>query len=216
MSEQPPADRVAVASSRPWWVVAGVGAALVVVSVVGDFSWTGLAGGIGVGPGVEEAQTYRQPVKSLSVTGGAGDVVVRQGAPAGTVEVTRRLGWSPGSSRPSADETWDGDALRIDADCGALLGWCSIDYVVTVPDGTAVTVETGSGDIDVDLAAVSAPVDLRAGSGDVSVTVPRDGAYAVRTGTGSGDEDVEVTSDASASARLDVETGSGDIEISYR
>ena len=43
--------------------------------------------------------------------------------------------------------------------------WCSIDYVVTVPDATTVTVENGSGDTTV--SGALADLDVASGSGDI-------------------------------------------------
>ena len=72
-------------SVRAGWLVAGLGATLVLTSIAGVVSWGALTGGLR--RGVEEHQTYRQPVSALTVQGGSGDIEVRGGAPAGTVEV---------------------------------------------------------------------------------------------------------------------------------
>ena len=57
---------------------------------------------------------------------------------------------------------------------------------------------------------------MRAGSGDVRLTVPP-GAYRLDLDTGSGDESVEgIADDAAASSFITVETGSGDVRIRGR
>src|SRR3954451_6326114 len=244
--------RPATRSARPWWLIAGLGAALVLASVAGVTTWGAVAGGLW--RSADQQQTYRQDVTRLTFAGGSSDVEVRGGAPEGTVHVERHLSWGPGASRPVPKETWVGGDLTIDAGCdGAFLSWCSIDYVVTVPDATTVTVHngsgdiavsgalgaisldagsgdiagsdlatsavtarTGSGDIEVELAAAAPTVDLRTGSGDVEVRLPDDRAYAVTTDSGSGSRDVAVRTDPAGADQVRVRTGSGDITVDYR
>lgn len=238
-------------SSRPWWLMAGLGAALVVVGGVGVTSWDGSTGGLW--GSVDQQQTYDRAVGALTVAGGSSDVEIRGGGTPGSVVVHRHLSWGPGSGTPTPKESWDGSTLTIGAECGGLLGWCSVDYVITVPDSTDVSVDVESGDItvggglggvrltagsgdidatslrasrvtaettsgDVDLALESAatPVDVRTGSGDATVRLPRGTTYAVDAVPGSGDRDVRVSTDPGSSSTLQVRTGSGDIEVDYR
>ena len=234
--------------ARPYWLIAGLGATLVLASIAGAVSWSSLTGGIW--QTADEQKTYSQPVSALTIRGGANDLEVRGGGAVGTVQVARHLSWGPGSSRPTPTETWSGDTLSIDASCEGFLSWCSIDYVVTVPDATTVSVDSGSGDVtldgslgavtveigsgdldgrrlssatvegrtgsgDIDLAFAEAPTSLtlKAGSGDVSVRVPDDHAYATTISTGSGDEEVTTRTDPSSTNRIAIETGSGDVEV---
>jgi DUF4097 and DUF4098 domain-containing protein YvlB len=90
--------------------------------------------------------------------------------------------------------------LVLDGDCG----WhCTTDFVVTVPRGTTVTGETGSGDVV--LQGVG-DIDVESGSGDVTAT---DAGGKVRLDVASGD----LTVDGAAGA-VEVETKSGDLKAS--
>jgi len=78
--------------------------------------------------------------------------------------------------------------------------------------GKPVRVQTGSGEISVELAQ-AAPVTARAGSGEIELLVP-DGAYRLKTRTGSGDAEVlGLVDDPTAKTVIDVQTGSGDATI---
>ncbi|RZT12872.1 putative adhesin [Kribbella sp. VKM Ac-2569] len=88
--------------------------------------------------------------------------------------------------------------LKLDGDCG----WqCTADFEVTVPRGTKVTGENGSGDIEitgvagVDAKSNSGKVELREVKGDVNLDVT------------SGDVSV-----LDLTGKLDVKANSGDIE----
>ena len=201
-----PAAPAAPHSVARWWLIAGLGAALLLASVGGFFTWGALTGGLW--GSTTQTRTYTQPVTALTVAGGASDIEVRGGAPVGTVEVTRELHWGPGSSEPKPTEAWSGTTLSIDADadCGGTLAWCGVDYVVRVPDGTAVTVRTGSGDVG--LEGALGDVTFDAGSGDVE----GDGLAAenLKGTTGSGSIDIEL---AQAPSAMDLGAGSGDVTV---
>lgn len=251
-------EAVAIGAARPQppsvrrsWLVAGLGATLLLSSGFGVLSWDSLTGGLW--RNMDQHETYTQPVGALTIAGGASDIEVRGGGPAGEVRVSRHFSWGPFSSQPTPKETWTGDTLTIDAECAGVLGWCSADYVVTVPRSTDVTIdsgsgditltgsfgglildvgsgdiqtanldaesvvgETGSGDIDLELGSAVPSVQLRTGSGDVSVGVPPGADYAVTTDTGSGDEQVSIATDPSSTNRMLVSTGSGDIDVDHR
>ena len=87
--------------------------------------------------------------------------------------------------------------LKLDGDCG----WqCSADFVVTVPRGTKVTGENGSGDLSI--AGVSG-VDAKSRSGKIEL---RDVTGDVKLDLTSGDVIGDLT------GKLDVKANSGDIE----
>jgi hypothetical protein len=202
---EPPAVQPARPSPARSWLVAGLGATLLLASIGGFFSWGALTGGLWGSS--TETTTFTRPVTALTVQGGASDVEVRGGAPAGTVEVTRELHWGPGSSRPTPQESWTGQTLTIEADGGCgIFSWCGVDYVVRVPDGTGVTVRTGSGDVV--LGGSLGAVAFGVGSGDVETD--RLASDRVTGTTGSGDIDVELVRPASAVA---LEAGSGDVTV---
>ena len=99
-----------------------------------------------------------------------------------------------------------GSTLAIDANCAGSFGGCSVDYVVTVPDATDVSVVTGSGDIAV--GGSLGGVALKAGSGDIRTT--NLAADQVTAEDGSGDVDLEL---ATAPPTVGVRTGSGDVSV---
>jgi hypothetical protein len=82
-----------------------------------------------------------------------------------------------------------------------------------ISGGKPVRVQTGSGEITVELSQV-APVTARAGSGEIVLQVP-DGAYHLKTHSNS-DDDVAViglVDDPTSKNIIDVQTGSGDATI---
>lgn len=194
----------AAASSRPWWLVAGLGATLVLAGIAGVATWGAATGGLW--RSADQQQTYARPIGALTIQGGASDVQVRGGGAAGTVHVSRHLSWGPGSGEPTPRETWTGSTLEVDANCNGSFGGCSVDYVVTVPDATDVSVVTGSGDIAV--GGSLGGVALKAGSGDIRTT--NLAADQVTAEDGSGDVDLEL---ATAPPTVGVKTGSGDVSV---
>jgi DUF4097 and DUF4098 domain-containing protein YvlB len=127
----------------------------------------------------------------------------------------------------------DGGTLRLNSDCG----WkCRADIVVTVPRGTRVTGENGTGDLsltgvsgvdarsrsgDVRLRDVSGDVKLDLTSGDVrstrwlarSTSVAPAGSYQIHTDTSSGDVKTGLNNDPNGNHKIDARTSSGDIEL---
>lgn len=75
---------------------------------------------------------------------------------------------------------------------------------------------TGSGNLDLSFASAPTTVDLRTGSGDVTVFVPKGAAYAVDGTSGSGSRNITVDTSQSSSRKIHIETGSGDVELAYR
>ncbi|GAA2158248.1 putative adhesin [Humibacillus xanthopallidus] len=197
-------EQVNRASTRPYWVLAGLGAALVVGSLVGAGAWTSLTGG--AWHSADERQVYAQPVSAVTIDGGADDVEVRGGGTSGRVEVVRHLSWGQGSSRPAVSETWSGQTLQIGSACNGVVDFCSVDYVVIVPDTTAVAITGGSGDVE--LVGALGEVDVKTGSGRLD---GRDLASATLKATaGSGDIDLSFET---APTSLTLEAGSGDVSV---
>lgn len=176
--------------------IAAAAAGLVVLAGAG----TAIALG-GVGPRVERREIFSHQVTALTIDAGAGDVTVRSGARTDTVEVIRRARGSL-SDAPAARGTWDGTTLVIRPECP---DGCGADYEIRLPNGVAVTAETGSGDIE--LGGTLGTVSLEAGSGDVEADVAVDN---LTTRTGSGDMGLRLRS---APALLSATSGSGDIAI---
>ena len=196
--------RAELPSVRRSWLLAGLGATLVLASLAGVLSWDSLTGGLW--RSVDQQKSYAQPTGPLTIKGGANDIDVIGGGAPGTLHVSRHLSWGPGSTEPTAGEELVGSALTLEADCNGFLGWCSVDYVVTVPDATDVTVDNGSGDITI--TGSFGGVSLKVGSGDIESANLR--ADEVRADAGSGDIDLELGIAASPVA---VQTGSGDVSV---
>jgi hypothetical protein len=176
--------------------VAAAAAGVVLVAGAG----TALA--LGGGNTVDQHATYRHEITALDIDA-VGDVSVVSGAPAGSVEVTRRIrvGW--GSSASSVgNETWQGSTLMVRPNCS---GSCDIDYEIRVPSGVAVTAHTGSGDIE--LLGGLGTVTLQSGSGDVQADVA---TTSFTSRTGSGDMELRFRS---APDELAANSGSGDVDI---
>lgn len=95
----------------------------------------------------------------------------------------------------------DGETLKLDGDCG----WqCRADFVVTVPRGTKVTGDNGSGDLTV---AGADGVDVGSRSGKVSLT---DVSGDVKLDLTSGDVEID-----RLTGKLDITANSGDIEAKH-
>lgn len=182
-------------SRGPWLAVAGVGLAL----IIGSF-------------GViteSETQTEVRPFTgdTISFDVSSNDVDIVGGAPAGTIEVTRRFDWGLGGTKPKPNETWDADGVAISgADCQGVSWRCGIDYIVRVPDSTAVKLRGGSGDVV--LGGSLGTIDLEVGSGDVEADALSSADVLLRTGSG----DVDLGLDSRAT-KVDVRTGSGDMDL---
>lgn len=132
------------------------------------------------------------------------DVVVETGA--GDVELARLSG-------------------RVEADTGAgaiALQHCSGEAYLDTGTGAVsgvglsspvVQVESGAGEVDLQMTAAFQRVDVEVGTGDVRVEVPA-GAYALDVDTGAGDVDLAgVTDDATAASVISAHTGAGDVLV---
>ncbi|WP_405105409.1 DUF4097 domain-containing protein [Micromonospora sp. NBC_01405] len=200
--------RAAVAVRRPVTraaVAAGAAAALILVAGCDTLSMRQL----------DFDTTETATVARVVVRQGSGDVTVRGTGPTGEVRVKRVLRYH--GAQPDTRHEVHGDELVLDTDCGRR---CSVSYDVTVPPGTTVRGEGGSGDIN--LSKVGA-VELRLGSGNMYI----DGAAGpVRAETGSGNVEVDDVPGAAIlragsgnitgrglSGQVDAETGSGDVDV---
>lgn len=183
-------------SRGPWLGLAGLGLAL----VIGSF------GVVTESETVTEVRPFTGTAISFGVS--SNDVEVVGGAPAGTIEVTRRFEWGLGGTKPKLNETWDDGGVAISgASCQGVSWRCGVDYIVRVPDNVAVELRGGSGDVV--LGGSLGTIDVEVGSGDIEA----DGLSSadVRLQTGSGDVDLGLDSRAS---KVDVRTGSGDLDLS--
>jgi hypothetical protein len=83
-------------------------------------------------------------------------------------------------------------------------------------EATTLNASTSSGDVDLDFATAPSMVDVDASSGEVTVALPADGRYQVRTDASSGEETVSIPNDPAASSSVQVETSSGNVTVRPR
>jgi hypothetical protein len=167
-----------------------------------------------------QRETYDHPVTRVEIDLDAGAIRLAAG-PSGQVVVERRLEWSGG--KPTIEETWAGDTLRIRSRCGEATGGrehCSVGYTVRVPAGGVVVASrieargltgnlrlTGSSGV-VRLTDTTGQVRVRTGSGAVTATGLRAGPVEIQTSAG----DVDLRF-AAAPENLTATTGVGDVDI---
>ena len=210
------------------------------------FGGAGAAMALAGGDRVEQHDLLKHTLSALTITTGGGDVTVRAGGPADTVQVTRKARGPVALPPLSANDFKDNTLVLT---CGNA---CDVDYEIRVPAGVAVsattasgdveldgrlgavTVQTGSGDVDANVATDrlttrtgSGDTDLRlgnaptlvaasSGSGDVDIRVPDGESYVIEPQPGSGDKDIDIVSQTGASHAIQVGSGSGDISVSGR
>ncbi len=142
-----------------------------------------------------ETHAIDEQISAVQLDMKAGDVRIESGDVGRTTVREHREYWvmKTGDSFKVED-----GKLVLDGDCG----WqCTTDFVITVPRGTKVTGETGSGDVV--LQGVG-DIDVESGSGNVTAT---DTGGGVRLDVASGDLTVD-----GASGAVDIETKSGDLK----
>ncbi len=171
----------------------------------------------------------RDPFDRVVVDLPAGDVTLT-GEGTGDVTVTADLTWV-GADCPTVEARVRDDTLFVEGGCQEpALGWCTVDVQAALPAGLPVEVrtgsgdvvltnlspsimETGSGDLVVEMRAHFEEIEGITGSGDVDLTVPA-GTYRLDLDTGAGDVDIRrVSDDPQASSEIRVRTGCGDITV---
>jgi hypothetical protein len=150
-------------------------------------------------------------------------------APAGTpLEVRARVTESLVAPERRAQRSGDG-TLELSSSCSPDLfaGFCSVDYEIAVPAGTAIQADTSAGDITLRDVRSTAPTELHSSAGDITVIGAVTPALRLSTDAGdiraSGVRADEVTADTAAgdidasllglAERLDVRSSAGDIGI---
>ncbi|NIK55756.1 DUF4097 family beta strand repeat-containing protein [Kribbella shirazensis] len=163
----------------------------------------------------DDKHTVDDKITTVQLAADRSDITIRVSDDDRTTVQEKRKFWF--FKRGDAYSVDDG-VLKLDGDCG----WqCTADFEVTVPRGTKVTGENGSGDLEltgvgaVDAKSRSGKVELREVDGDVSLDVTSGdisvdslaGKLQVKANSG----DIEAKDVKGA---VDVETTSGDIEVS--
>lgn len=163
----------------PWMFLGGV---LVLILVV--VTAVSVLGNVSVSQSAQEDRF--EGADSFELANLTGGEVILRGGEGDDVLLERDLRGSP-LSEPDEDITEREGSLGVEAQCGGISFFhsCSVDYDVTVPQGTQVKLETISGQITVD--NLEGDLEVEATSGEVEVT--------------------EVTGD------VDVSTVSGGIEL---
>ncbi|WP_435201761.1 hypothetical protein [Janibacter sp. GS2] len=192
----------APASRTPSGPIRVIAAIVTVVLVV--------AAGIAlVGPMLKQSETSEQAlpaVTALELSGHVGEVRIRAAEPGEAPKAVTTSTW--GLWRPSTSVgTRDGVAqLKSSCSARAVGAICSTDWLVVVPAGTDVSVESGVGSIDVE--EVSGDIDVEAGVGEVSITGAASDRVSVEMGVG------EVVYEAVEPPRaVDLTLGVGDVRV---
>jgi ferric-dicitrate binding protein FerR (iron transport regulator) len=141
-------------------------------------------------------------VRALIVTTSSGDVDVRADGEAGVVQVERRFSGGPAERLPAVDA----GSLELGNACRQGGAGCDTDYTVTVPIGTAVTVRTAAGDVEV--RGQTGAVSVKTTSGDVTGNSLSAASADITTTSGEVELDTR-----SASSQLKVDTTSGDVDV---
>ncbi|MFD0206911.1 MULTISPECIES: DUF4097 family beta strand repeat-containing protein [Saccharothrix] len=128
---------------RRAWLVAGALSVTAGLVLGGLYLWSWI-GNRSEG----QHQTYARSAARVEVDTKSVDVTVVAGR-SDRVVVDRELRWSFG--RPVIREVWDGDVLRISAECPSAprLPGCSVRYRIEVPRAAAVQARTTSGSLSV-------------------------------------------------------------------
>jgi hypothetical protein len=165
-----------------------------------------LAGGLAAvalgacGPGrtFEDDASLREQVTSVRLDAGTGSVTVRGRKGLDQVSVHREITYH-GDRPQGATHRVDEGRLTLGG-CG---DDCEVDYTVEVPAGVPVDGETSRGDADL---SRTGPVDLRTGSGDVTLAGV---AGRVKARTSNGD----INGKDLRGGRIEVATSNGEIDL---
>ncbi len=109
------------------------------------------------------SRVYERQVSGLNLHVDNADVEIEPGR-ADRVRLIRVLEWS--AFKPKAEETWEGDTLRIKMRCPVELARsCRAFYRIQVPERMPLTVRGGGGDVRI--LGLSGNVDIDTGGGNV-------------------------------------------------
>ncbi|MDA8368868.1 MAG: DUF4097 family beta strand repeat-containing protein [Nocardiopsaceae bacterium] len=179
---------------RSGWLFIGVAVAVAVLVI-------GAVRALGEVPTGKESRsdTFGGAARVVVDNDTGGDVEVRSSG-GDEVTVARTLRGSP-LGEPGDEVELDGETVRADADCNGLLpavGGCAVDYEISVPAGTELTIETTSGEVE--LTSIEGDVQVDTDSGQVTADELK-GNAAVSTSSGgielsdvAGDMELKTTS----------------------
>lgn len=185
------------------WLAVTVLSALCVVGPAGVEAWAWFSRET-----VTTGSVDRHRIEVLEIDAGGASVTVDTG-PAGEVTVRQESSWS--LRKPTVRRAWDGDTLKVRAECGyrvwspTSLG-CRVALDFAVPPRTAVRVLSSSGSIAV--RGVAGDPDLENTSGSTELTSVGGHVFA-RTTSGT------FRASAITSRTVDVGAGSGMLEPDF-
>ena len=136
------------------------------------------------------------------------DIRLTSGPPGSPIEVRAKV--SESLTAPERRVRRDGGVLRLSSSCspGFFASFCSVDYDIRVPAGTAIRARTSAGDVVAQDLRSSVPVELHSSAGDITVigaTTP-----SLRLSTSAGD----VRASGIRADDVVGDTSAGDIRLS--
>lgn len=104
----------------------------------------------------------------------------------------------------------DDGSLQLSSSCSPSLfaSWCSVDYEIAVPAGTAISARTSAGDIVAENLRTSLPIELHSSAGDITVIGAAAPALSVTTSAG------DVRASGIRADDVTAETSAGDVRLS--
>jgi hypothetical protein len=152
--------------------------------VLGSLSARAWLDGSGAASVEVRHQLYRQPIDRIELDLGNGDATLIAG-PARQVDIERRL---RGHTKPTIEQTWQGNTLHIRVHCPQGRRWppsndhCAAAYTLQLPVDTVVNARTTSGSLNV--FGIAGDLSLTTHSGDITLSNTT-GAVRVRADSGS-------------------------------
>ncbi|SHN47180.1 DUF4097 family beta strand repeat-containing protein [Cryptosporangium aurantiacum] len=190
--------------TRRAWRITGASATCLAVLLGTTVLWSGVTH-LAVDRETQ-SETYDHAVDRVELDLDEGAIRIAAGAP-GQVAVERRLEWS--GERPTVEETWHGDTLRITARCRKS-AWsrehCAAGYTLTVPADVEIDARTRTSRIEV--RGLTGDLRLSGSSGDVTLT---DTSGRVRVTTGAG----AITATGLRDGPVEVHANSGDVHLRF-
>ena len=167
------------------------------------------------------SHTFAASTRQLSVDAGGGNVVVESAA-SGPARLSGEAYYS--LIRPTITERASADSATLTYPCDLPAGNCGLNATVSVPEGIAVAISSGGGDLTA--SGLSGHVSLSADGGDLTATGIT-GDVSLQTGGGNltaarlaGDIDLgasggDITATSIDSPRVTAASGGGNVEIVF-
>jgi DUF4097 and DUF4098 domain-containing protein YvlB len=219
------------------WRIPGL--ILLVAVAVGGFVVAASARDVHV---TQRTATY-PAAKRLELDSGSGTVVIH-GQDRNDIQLASRIRSTGHTPELTADTTSSRLRVRaschhqfftwdLGSDSFGLGPLCATSYTASVPSATAlsielaqgdvrgdrlasrtVSVDSGTGDVDLEFTTTPRNVQINSGTGDVTVLVPR-GSYAIQADTGLGDTHIDqgIVNDPLSTNVIRIDSGTGDVSV---